>query len=122
MTYSYRNEPLPILVSARVRLTQDQRKALKDAYYTRKNALQPAEAEGRGGLVVSTSYGGSNALDTELGMSQVVFADLSNSRDTISLNIILKLQRVLNVELVTPETILEACKSYCDYVFRDETE
>lgn len=122
MTYSYRNEPLPILVSARVRLTQDQRKALKDAYYTRKNALQPAETEGRGGVVVSTTYGGSNALDTELGMSQVVFADLSNSRDTISLNIVLKLQRVLNVELVSREDILEACSGYCDYVFRDETE
>ena len=122
MTYSFKNEPLPILISARVRLTQDQRKALKDAYYTRKNALQPAETAGRGGVVVSTTSGGTNALDAELGMRQVVFADLSNSRDTISLNIILKLQNVLEVELISREDILEACESYCDYVFRDETK
>ena len=122
MTYSFKNEPLPILISARVRLTQEQRRALKDAYYTRKNALQPAEPAARGGLVVSTTYGGSNALDAELGMSQVVFADLSNSRDSISLNIILKLQNVLEVELISREEILEACSNYCDYVFRDETK
>ena len=44
MTYDFKYNPLSVLISARVRITDEQRRELKDAYYSRKNALQPAEA------------------------------------------------------------------------------
>ena len=118
MTYNFKDNPLPILVSARIRITEEQRKELKESYYQRKNSLQPAEAVGTGGLVVSTSYGGSNDLDKLLGFSNLVFSDLVNSRDTMNINIALRLQQVLEVELVTREKLLEACGSYIEYIFQ----
>ena len=111
------DRPLNILISSRVRLTNEQRKLLKNAYYGKKNALQPSESTGRGGLSVTTAFGGSNDLDKELGFSQLVFTDLVNSRDSINLNIVIKLQKVLGVELITEDEIVEASKRYCDYVF-----
>ena len=115
--YEYKDGVLPILVSARVRLSKEQRQELKAAYYQKKNAIQPATAEGRGGLVISTTYGGSNDLDKALGMSNLVFTDLVNSRDTITLGIILRLQQVLDVDVVSKEQLLDACKNYIDYVY-----
>ena len=116
MTYQFQNNPLPILISARIRITDAQRKELKEAYYARKNSIQPAEATGTGGLVVTTSYGGSNELDKKLGFTNLVFSHLVNSRDTLNINIALKLQSVLDVELVTKEKLMEACDNYADYI------
>ena len=116
MTYQYKDNPLPILVSARIRITSEQRKELKSAYYTKKNALQPADSKGTGGLVITTAYGASE-LDKQLGFTNLVFSDLVNSRDTMNINIALKLQETLGVELVSKEQLLEACSSYCEYIF-----
>ena len=118
MTYQFQNNPLPILISARIRITDAQRKELKEAYYVRKNSIQPAEATGTGGLVVTTSYGGSNELDKKLGFTNLVFSNLVNSRDTLNINIVLKLQSVLDVELVTKDKLMEACDNYADYIFQ----
>ena len=109
--------PLPILLSCRIRITQEQRRELKDAYYSKKSAIEQPESKGTGGLTVTTAYGGSNALDNMLGFSNLVFSDLVNSRDSININILLKLQNVLGVELVTKEKVMEAASSFCDYVF-----
>ena len=117
MTYQFKDNPLPILISARIRITDTQRKELKEAYYKRKNSIQPAESKGTGGLVVTTSYGSSNELDNKLGFSNLVFSDLVNSRDSFNINIALKLQTVLDVELVTKQVLLDACKSYIDFIF-----
>jgi len=111
------DNPLPILVSARVRLDDQQRRALKDAYFTRKNAQVPTESEGYGGVSVQTAYGADLALDRELQMSQLVFSDLVNSRDSISVNIILNMQKVLGVEVLTKEDVSKACESYINYIF-----
>ena len=117
MTYQFQNHPLPILISARIRITDAQRKELKEAYYARKNSIQPAEATGTGGLVVTTSYGGSNELDKQLGFTNLVISDLVNSRDTLNINIALKLKSILDVELVTKEKLMEACDYYAEYIF-----
>jgi hypothetical protein len=110
------NSPLPILVSTRVRLNEEQRKALKNAYFEKKNAAIPQERTTEDGLVVSTPYT-SPGLDKELGMNQLVFSDLVNSRDTITIGIVLKLQQALGVEVITKKEVMAACKSYCDYIF-----
>jgi hypothetical protein len=108
---------LPILVSARIRLNEDQRQALKVAYYAAKNAadVQPARI---GGSTVTTVTATQNLdLDKKLGMSSLVVSDLLNSRDSLAIAIVLKLQTVLNVQVVTKEDILKACQGYCEYVF-----
>ena len=117
MNYQFKDNPLPILISARIRITDAQRKELKEAYYKRRNSIQPSESTGTGGLVVATSYGGIIELDKQLGFSNLVFSDLVNSRDSFNINLALKLQNVLDVELVTKNTLLDACKSYIDYIF-----
>ena len=117
MTYDYKNHPLPILISSRVRLTDDQRREVKDAYYKRKNQLtQPVRSNNHTGLVVETASIASD-LDKQLGFTSIVFTDLVNSRDTISMNILLRLQEVLGVSLITKKELIDACKNYADYVF-----
>ncbi len=116
------NHPLPILVSARIRLTPDQRRELKAAYQNKLNAAVPATATGRGGLQVETSFGGNNVLTNELGMSSLVFTDLVNSRDTISITLILKLQNVLGVKIITRAELMAACENYTGYIFDNAGE
>lgn len=110
------NNPLPVLISSRIRLNEEQRKTLKNAYFTKKNQAIPEERTNEDGLVVVTPYT-SPALDKALGMSQLVFSDLINSRDTITIGIILKIQDVLGVEVISKKDVMAACKSYCDYIF-----
>ena len=122
MTYNFKDNPLPILVSSRVRLTDEQRQMVKTAYYKRKNALtQPVRSNNHTGLVVETASTSAD-LDKQLGFTSIVFTDLVNSRDTISINILLRLQEVLGVELLTKKQLIDACKNYADYVFMKATE
>jgi hypothetical protein len=111
--------PLDTLISARVRLTYDERNALKDAYRAAKSAElseHPAPVGGSPIKVMSANLTGTQ-LDTELGMSQLVMTDLLTSRDSINLPVILHIQKVLGVEIITEKRILEACKGYIKYVF-----
>jgi hypothetical protein len=108
---------LPILVSARVRLNDDQRQALKTAYYAAKNAPD-VEQPRIGGSTIRTATAVQNLeLDRRLGMSPVVVADLLNSRDSLALAIVLRLQTVLNVQVISKEDVLKACEGYVNYVF-----
>ena len=116
------DKPLPILMSARIRLTAEQRKEIKDAYYKRKNALQPSQSVGTGGLSVATTYGGSVELDKQLGFNSLVFSDLINSRDSMNINIALKIQNVLGVQLISKEQIRNACENYLNYTFEKAAE
>jgi len=119
MTRTFTDKPLPILVSARIRLTHEQRKTVKDAYYKLKNANLPTESIGQGGIAVQTSYGTDLDLEKRLGMSHLVFMDIANTRDSISLNVILRLQEVLGIEVITKKDIEAACASYIDYMFNE---
>ena len=119
MTYEFKNGQLPILISARVRISPEQRRALKDAYFQRKNAAQPPDTVGTGGLTVSTAYGSDKALERELGMSHLVFSDLINSRDSIGVNIILQIQKALGVEIISRDKLMESMNNYADWIFKE---
>ena len=110
--------PLPVLVSARVRLDYDQRTVLKQAYNKLSNAEPITSSDASGTLQVVTQS--SSDLERRLGMSRLVVMDILNSRDTLSINIILKLQEVLSCEVITPKIITDACKNYVDYIFSKE--
>ena len=113
------DKPLDTLISARIRLTYEERTALKVAYHAAKKAEmneQPAPVGGSPIKVVSANLNGTQ-LDTDLGMSHLVMTDLLSSRDSINLPVILHIQRVLGVEVVTKKRIMDACKGYIEYVF-----
>lgn len=122
MTYKFSDEPLSLLVSARLRLSHEERASIKQAYQTLRAGYQPQQRTSTNGssIVVEERNYSTGELDTALGMSSIIFADIINSRDTISIPVIMKIQKVLGVEVLTKKRLLDACKSYVDYVFQME--
>ena len=111
--------PLSILVSARMRLTKEERNLLKDAYNAAKRAelgSQPPSPNGSPIKVVSASLTGTD-LDQRLGMSSLVMNDVLNARDSLNLPLVLHLQKVLGVEVISKKRLMEALKGYADHVF-----
>ena len=104
---------LPILFSCRIRLDDNQRKALKDAYYKKANHTNNQSSPTTGLVITSNT---TSAVCVELGMSHLVVVDLLSSRDSINITIVNKLQEVLGVEVVSREKLAEAFNSYLDYV------
>ena len=106
-------QKLPILLSCRIRLDDEQRKVLKDAYYSKSNRSN-IQSSPTSGLVVTSNT--TSPVCVELGMSHIVVVDLLNSRDSINITILNKLQKVLGVEVISRDKIGEAFNSYLDYV------
>ena len=114
---------LPILVSTRIRLSPEQRQDIKHAYKRALNSGTPSEGHKPPMTSIRTSTSWSSPeLDKALGMSQLVFTDLVNTRDSISMPVLLKVQEVLGVDVVTPDQIMEACQQYVDYVFNQQPQ
>ena len=93
---------LPILLSCRVRLNREQRALLEDAY---DNAT-------RGSSPISNTN-----LDQAFELIDVTMRDVLNNRDTIALPVLLKVQKILGVEVVYESEIADAATKYVDYVF-----
>ncbi len=106
---------LNVLIGARVRLTQDQRNKLKAAYRDALERHNPSATAILPGSTVksSTSYN----LNQSLGIDSYLFADIANSRESISLPSLLTLSQKLDVEIISKEEVLEACTSYVEYVW-----
>ena len=107
---------LPILLSCRLRLSEEQRNQLKAAYRNYKNSRQPEAAASIGGSTIKTVTS-QNVPSLVNGWSDLVISDLISSRETTPLTSIIQIQEALSVEVVTPEQILEAAKGYIDYCF-----
>jgi hypothetical protein len=107
--------PLPILLSCRVRLDDEQRATLKLAYARAKAGYEAPQGARIGGSAVTTVT--STNIDSKLGIPSVVMSDLLSSRDSIALTVVLKIQRTLGVEVITKDDILKAAKGYVDYVY-----
>ena len=110
----------PILLSARVRLTEDQRTALREAYRKAREASSIPVATTPTGLTVATASTAVE-LDRRLGLSSMVFADLIASRDSIAIGIVLRIQLVLGVEVVSQKDVKEAFNGYLKYIFDKAT-
>ena len=54
----------------------------------------------------------------QFGMSALIVADLIASRDSVSLPVVVKLQKLLGVEVITEESLNEQFSQYLDYVLR----
>ena len=107
---------LNILCSARVRLTDEQRKKLKSAYYDARKAATPEPLAAIGGSTIRTDTAFS--VNSSLPLSDVVIVDLLNTRETITLTTILSLQAALNVEAISEKDLRDAFDGYLEYVLR----
>lgn len=110
------NDRLPILVSARVRLNEEQRSTLKKAWQTYRAKCQPVAqpALAGSGLSVSTAQ---NTPSLE-GFAAITVSDLIGTRESIQLTTLIQLQKALGVTVTTEKDILDACKGYCSYMFK----
>ena len=105
---------LPILISCRIRLDDDQRQKLKDALYVLRNQATPAAAPAIGGSTVTTT----TAYNPKYSkFSDIVLNDIIVSRDSIALTTILEVQNLLKVEVITKEDVLKAAEGYVSYVW-----
>ena len=123
MTYTKTPGPLSILVSARVRLTPEERVELKQAYATLRKSFAPVQKPSTNGssIVVEERNYSTADLDARLGFDSYIFADIINSRESISIPILLRIQRALGIEVLTPKRLMNAAQSYTDYVFSEDT-
>ena len=112
---------LSILISGRMRLSQEEKATLKSTYQKIRSGYAPAKQPTVNGstLTVETSYTASH-LDTQLGMNNFVFSDIISSRETIPIQMVLRLQRVLGVTILTPERLAEAFQDYSNYIFTND--
>jgi hypothetical protein len=120
-TPTTRREPLSTLISVRVRLSQEEREALKAAY---QRAVEDSQQESApvvsAGSSIRVQHNGGNAersVTRDLGMNYPVFCSLINSREALSSATVFTLQNVLGVELLTPQRCREALDSYIQHVF-----
>jgi hypothetical protein len=105
---------LPVLLSCRVRLSEEQRNTLKAAYDAHRAKAQSNSGARIGGSTVVTT----TMHQTDVaGLSGFLLSDLFNSRDSIQLTLILKIQKALGVEVITRKDVEEAASSYVSYVF-----
>ena len=114
MTFTTQKQPRAIYLSARIRLTDSQRLQLKEAYAKQSAELsQPQPTVSASGLQVTTTFG----MAARDGLADLTIRDLLTTRESISVGLILKLQKILDVQVLSREELSKACESYLDYVF-----
>jgi hypothetical protein len=118
MTNTLSSGPLKTLVSARIRLSEDERAALKASYRDLRNQQLPSNSPvNKGsGISVVTQFGGNTELDRKLGLDYVLISDVLSSRDSLSLLAVLQLQETLKVPIISEKDFLGACSSYWKYI------
>ena len=121
--YSWENNPLSLLFSARVRLSEDERQELKDAHNSLRSGAKPApSAPVLQGSSISVETQTAPVLDVykQYGMSGVVVNDILSSRESISMPVIIKLQKMLGVSIITEKRLKEQFNKYVDYVLNHQ--
>lgn len=112
---------LPIMISARVKLSDEQRATLRKAYSQVRASAAIPQGAAIGGARLQVETAGVNP-DVQLPANlppQLVMADLLSSRDSISLPLLLGLQQALNVTVVSEKEVTAATKSYVTHVFTE---
>ena len=102
MTTTYRPFPLPIKVSTRIRINEEERNNLITTYN------QQLEEE--------------NLINIKLGMNNSAFYEMVKGRDSISIPFLLKVQSVLGIEIVSKERLTESCREYIEFIFNKSQE
>lgn len=117
------NGQLRTQFGGRIRLSDDDRKILKDAYNAARDAEAPdTQSTIPGSSIRTVTRWNSPQLNKALGFDDIVFSQIVNSRDPISLGIILKIQKVLDVEIVNDKYLKAVFQSYLDHIKENATE
>ena len=102
MTNTYRPFPLPIKVSTRIRINEEEREQLITTYNKQLD-------EG-------------DLINLRLGMNNSTFMEMVKGRDSISIPFLLKIQSVLGIEIVSRERLTECWREYIEYIFNKSEE
>ena len=106
-----------IQFASRMRLNDQQREALRRSFNAKLNEGNP-DTVGRGGSIrVQTAH--STTIEAEIGMDKITFSSLIASRESHSMPIILRLQRVLGVELINEKELQASFDSYLAHLQRE---
>ena len=108
-------EKLPLLFSARIRLDDEQREKLQQAWRQLRDSQQPVEMPPIPGSTIRVqnqyNLGGMNCV------SALTMSELISSRESISLTTILTLQAEFGIEIVSRAFIEERFADYLNYIF-----
>ena len=107
---------LPMYISCRVVLSDEQRSTLKNAYHDQLKELSPQPAR-IGGSTVSTSTAINHPIQAEL--PGILLTDLLNTRESLPLDTVIRIQRAFGVEVVKPADVLKQADNYVEFMFRD---
>jgi len=99
---TYNPYPLPIKVSSRITINEEERNKLITTYN------QQLEEE--------------NLINIKLGMNNSAFYEMVKGRDSISIPFLLKVQSVLGIEIVSRERLTESCREYIEFIFNKSQE
>ena len=107
---------LPMYISCRVVLSDDQRSTLKTAYHEQLKELSPQPAR-IGGSTVTTNTTVNHPIQSEL--PGILLTDLLNTREPLPLDTVIRIQRAFGVEVVKPADVLKQADNYVEFMFRD---
>ena len=107
---------LPMYISCRVVLSEEQRSTLKNAYHDQLKELSPQPAR-IGGSTVSTRTAVNHPIQAEL--PGILLTDLLNTRESLPLDTVIRIQRAFGVEVVKPADVLKQAQNYVEFMFRD---
>lgn len=112
---------LNILYSCRLRLTEEQRLALKEAHNSfRNNGISNSKATLAGSRIsVSTAVEPCQHSYEKFGLSNLIVNDIIVARESVSLCVVLKLQELLGVEVVSRKDLETSFRGYLDYVYQN---
>lgn len=117
MTSKMKQQRLPMYLSCRVVLSDEQRSTLKTAYHQQLKELSPQPAR-IGGSIVSTSTAVNHPIQAEL--PGILLTDLLNTRDSLPLDTVIRIQRAFGVEVVKPADVLKQADNYVEFMFRHD--
>ena len=106
---------LPMYLSCRVVLNDEQRSILKTAYHEQLRDLSPEPAR-IGGSTVRTNTSVRHPIEAEL--PGILLTDLLSTRESLPLDTVIKIQQAFGVEVVSPADVLKQAENYVSYMFR----
>ncbi len=109
------DSPLPVLFSSRVRLNDDQRTQLQQAWRKVRDGRIPQEKPSLPGSSVRThttfNVGGMQNL------TAITISDIISTRETIPLTTVLILQEEFGLDLFSKEFLRERFENYLTFIF-----
>jgi hypothetical protein len=112
MTKTKTRDATSIQFGGGIRLNDEQRNSLRLAF-SNSTQTDSKEVEGKGISVTTHTI---SDIETELRMDRTTFSSLVSARTSINLPLALRLQKVLNVELITEADLRESFESFVDYL------